>query len=262
MAAGTKQKMEVSLEQLKTFSKDISDLDAKLASASGQGAAAKKAIRERIAAEVATDATKLIGRISKALEETDDKTLVGVLVKLDELVAPLKERAEKVVTAEQESAKTESGESTDKMREDRKKLVLTFNALKTLLEEQLGIDTAEVPLPKRAGGGGKGGKRGPRGKTSGFNFSIDGKQMGDSQNSFSATAFYATKGVKEAEGQQSAYLKSLVVAKYGEEFAKLDEWEVNVPVGDGKTKVVKAVRKPVEATPETTTEPTPEPANA
>jgi hypothetical protein len=251
---------EMSIAYLQHLAEVVKWFDSQIAQASGQGAAAKKAVRERIAGEVKSKSDAVLQKIGDAFGTVDDRVLVGVLNDLDTLLTGLKERADKIVTEEQGKTKGSASGDTEGLKEQRKKTRVAFDSLKNLLEGTMDLDTSSVVLPKRGGGGT--GKKGTRTKSSGFDFFIEGKAQSESQNTFSGTAFYAVKGgtgtIKEAEARQSAYLKEVLVKNGIPENPKdwPDTWTVKLPNG----KVVSAKKRPpapVEEASETET-----PANA
>lgn len=237
----------MTLEYLQFLADQVKGLDSSISQASGQGAAAKKAIREKITGEVKADADKIVGELSKKFEKVSDRVLVGVLELLDSVTTALKERADKIVSEEQAAAKGEVSGNTEELRDRRKKAVTAFNSLKNLLEDMAGVDTSSVSIPKR-GGGGKKGTGTKRTRTKGYDFYIDNKKLSDSQNTLSGVAFYAVKGgtgtIKEAEGQQSAYLKGVLAEnKIAESPTEWGEgWKITLKNG----KTVEARKRPPE----------------
>lgn len=251
---------------LENFGKQITDLDARIAAASGSDAAGKKAWIEKLISDNQSDVDGYASSIIEQIGTLDLPLLVGLVTKLEErMKADLLPKVNEYVDTEY--PKTKTTEDVEGLRNTRKELIVQFKALRAVLDS-FGIPNDHIEDPKRSGGGGRpAGSGGGSGAKSGANkegyrYAIDGKDRPPSQNSFSSVAFYATNGVPEkllrekpefaeldADAQAAAVkalpkkwgaaeLKTFVKEQTGAEFGSQDTWTVTLPNG----KVVSARR--------------------
>lgn len=254
------QQVSVSAETLENYGKQIAELDAKIASASGSDAAGKKAWIENLIAQNQSEVDGYATSIIEQVSELDLPLLVGLVTRLEErLKADLAPKVETYVN--EEYPKTKTTEDAEALRNTRKELLVQFKALRAVLDS-FGIANAHVPDPKSRGGGrpaGSGGGGGAGSKSGankeGYRYFIDGNmetgagRRPRSQNSFSSVAFYATdnvpaklavsNGASEEDAKKlpkkwgAKELKDFVVKETGGEFGSLDTWTVTLP--NGKT---------------------------
>lgn len=243
---------------LENFGKQITDLDARIAAASGSDAAGKKAWIEKLISDNQSDVDGYASSIIEQIGNLDLPLLVGLVTKLEErMKADLQPKVDEFVNTEY--PKTKTTEDVNGLRETRKELLVQFKALRAVLDS-FGINTTHIEDPKRSnsggrpsgGGGGAGSKSGSN--KEGYRYAIDGKDRPRSQNSFSSVAFYATNdvpailakqnGVSEEDAKKlpkkwgATELKNFLKEQTGAEFGTLDEWTVTLP----NNKVVSARR--------------------
>lgn len=234
------EQITISLDALTDLGKQITEIDTKIASASGSDAAAKKALVEQLATENAERITQGTDQIVSALADVPLDVLVGLVTRLEERIKA--EFGEKISTFLDEKYASTAGtskEEASKLREIRKNRVVKFKALREVLES-FGQDTASVPDPKRSGGGrpvGSGGSSGGGTKSGmnkeGYRYVMDGKDRPPSQNSFSSLAYYATTNCPTSDGSKRWTSNRLreFIKDQGVTFGEDDVWEVELPNG-------------------------------
>ncbi len=185
----------VSAETLDAYGKQITDLDAKIAAASGSDTAGKKAWIENLIAQNQQDVDGYASSIIEQIGSLDLPLLVGLVTKLEErMKADLHPKVDEYVNTEY--PKTKTTEDVEGLRNTRKELLVQFKALRSVLAT-FGINTDHIEDPKRSGGGrpaGSGTSKKSGANKEGYRYAIDGKDRPASQNSFSSVAFYATEG--------------------------------------------------------------------
>lgn len=257
---GSPQQVMIDADALAEYGRQIAELDAKIASASGSDTVAKKAFVEQLITNNADQVNSITDNLISQLGEVDLPVLAGLLTKLEErLKADLAPKVEDYVNTEFPKTQTTSKEDVEGLKVQRKELLVQFKALREVLNT-FKIPNDHVPDPKRSGGGrpagsGGGGSSKTGANKEGYRYFIDGKKRPRTQNSFSSVAFYATDGIpalqlKEkltAEGADPADvetkakaapkklptkdLKDFIVQETGADFGTLDEWEVTLPNG-------------------------------
>jgi len=254
--AGAKQ-VSISADMLKDHAAKITQIDSQIAAATGNDASVRKAVIEELATANSDQVNSVAGKIVEQLKKLDPAVLVGLQARVEEAFSgELKALTDDVINSKMKE-KVGEGVDVNALKETRKAELDAFKALKTILDS-VGIDTSDVPEPKRSGGRSSGGGTVKSGKNKeGYRFTLDGKDRPDSQNSFSSLAFYATEGLKvdpstgdvvvREKGDEgklgSKELKELL-AKNGIKFGEQDEWSLTLPNG----KVIGARREAAAAT--------------
>lgn len=235
MAKTQKQEISLSLDSLEAIAKELTEIDTRIAAATGSDAAIRKSIAEKLATDNAETVDKVVGQITAGLESMSLEVVIGLRSKLDDVLSEKFDSAIKdfLDTAVEEATK-DSKEDVTKLREDRKAKLDDFRSMKTVLET-FKIDTSSVPEPKRArqSNGSSGGSKSGKNKE-GYQFTMDGKDRPASQNSFSSLAYYSTMNCA-GEGNRwgVAQLKDFL-AEQGVKYGEQDTWEVELP---NKTKI-------------------------
>lgn len=245
----------VSADTLAEFAKRITDLDAKIAAASGSDAQAKRAWIDSLIAQNQAEVDGYVNSLIEQLGNIDLPILVGLVTRLEERVkSDLEPRVTAYVDEEFPKSQTDTQEDVGQLRETRKELLVQFRALREVLKT-FKIDTDHIPEPRRGGGGrpaGSGGGGGASAKSGnnkeGYRYLMDGKPRPPSQNSFSSLAFYATngcpakvleqQGLSPEEAKQKAESKKwgapqlkTYLQQEGVNFGQDDTWEVTLPNG-------------------------------
>lgn len=238
----------ISIDMLKEKQKVLSDIDSQINAATGNDAAARKAVIDGILATHAEAIDKTFQNLMNSLTQLPSDVFVGLLAKLEE--ASKGELKTKVDAVVDERVKANAGEAVDvdKLKEQRKAELEVFRALKVMLKSlgtpQEELDTIEEP---RRSGGGRTGSGGTTAKTGmnkeGYRYFMDGKGRPTSQNSFSSLAFYATNGLDEAGNKVADGVKSKMsskglravvdaaLAEQGLKFGEAPQWEVTLNNG-------------------------------
>lgn len=234
--------IQISADELGGLATKISELDTKIASASGSDTAAKKAFVEGLVAQNADQVNSSVDGLIEQLRAVEPAVLAGMVARLEERIkADLEPTVNEFVDAE--FAKQQPADKADvgALREQRKELFTQFRALREVLGT-FKIDTSHIPDPKRSGGGrpagsGGGGSRRSGENKEGYRYLIDGKGRPPSQNTFSSLAFYGTIGVPKAvnpsdttERWGAPQLKDFIKEK-GVNFPEDVTWEVDLPNG-------------------------------
>lgn len=248
---GSGARVEISAESLQDLGTQITELDTKIASASGSDTAAKKAWVEQLISQNADTVNPMVDSLMEQLAQQDLVVLVGLIQRIDERVkADLVPKVDEYVNTEFPKTQTTSKEEVEGLRTARKELLTQFKALREVLNT-FKIPNEHVPDPRRSGGGRPAGSGGSGGKSGankeGYRYLIDGKPRPKSQNSFSSVAFYATDGcpaktvlagggteedAKKAPKRWGAdELKAFIVEKTGAEFGAADTFDVELPNG-------------------------------
>jgi alkylated DNA repair dioxygenase AlkB len=210
--------LQVSPALLKSLYSDISQLDEKIASASGNDSAGKRAIANAIAADTSEDWDVDEYLTAKAEENKSDAPEVSD----EELNTLLATRREK----------------TDQ-----------YKSIRNILE-MFGSDVSDIPEPKRMTG-----SRGPRGPRtlSNFDYSVNGEPRSKSQNSLSSIA----STVCGPLGWKTKELREYLVSQGLNITEPPETWSYDLPAfPDGKVVTISAVKSadaPEE--PESDTEP-------
>lgn len=261
MAKGDSKQVTISVDQLQERANRITEIDSKIAAASGNDSQIRKALIEEMLSQNAEPVTSLYDSVIGQFKSLDGPVLVGLVAKLEEAMkGELKTLTDSVVDEKVKAQASTEGVDVNALKEQRKQEVELFRALYTMLDS-LGLDVSEIKEPKRSGGGrpaGSGGGKSGKNKE-GYRFSIDGKDRPDSQNSFSSLAYYATEGLKDpveaggeittaAEGEKSRLTSKALrtwLEQQGVKYGEQDTWEIKLPNG----KVIGARREVQPETP-------------
>jgi hypothetical protein len=212
--AGTQ--VMISADELQKLADQLKGLDAKIASASGNDASARKAWVEQLISQNAETVNGIASSVVEQLGELDLPVLVGLLTRLEErLKADLAPKVEAYVAEEFPKTQTTSKDEVEGLRNQRKELTTSFRALREVLNA-FGIKSDHIEEPKRSGGGRPAGSGGGSTKSGsnkeGYRYLIDGNPRPKSQNSFSSVAFYSTTNcpakVMESEGKTADEIKA------------------------------------------------------
>lgn len=198
----------------------------------------QKDIRERIEHDHADNGTEVADRIrTGVLEQVDNETLVALVPFLDGVVKEIKAKAKEAVKAAAKATPVETpqGDSNVKaLREERKQLVKTFSAIKGVMTKfKQDVSDVDDPPKLRQGGGGGGRKKS---EASGYQFYLNGKPVGESQNRLSSLAYAATVGLgtrKSKDGKTRMLTKELetYIKENGVDYPNQQEWEISLPNG-------------------------------
>lgn len=248
----------LSAEELASLAQRITEVDTKIASASGSDTAAKRAFVEQLISQNAETVDGMVSGLMEQLAKQDLAVLAGLIQRIEERIkSDLVPKVDEYVATEFPKTQTTSKEELEGLRNTRKELVTQFRALREVLNT-FKIPNEHVQEPKRSGGGrpvGSGGGSTKSGANKeGYRYLIDGKPKPKSQNTFSSVAFYATNGcpakVAQAAGEtDEAKLKALpskwgadelkkFIGEQGVKFGEDATWEVRLP----NDKVVSARR--------------------
>lgn len=262
------QQATISIDALKELHEQLSGLDAQIAAAGGNEAAARKAVLEQLVSENQDSVDKVLTQLRGILDGAEPALLAGLTERINTTLTEVyKPKIDEYVKGQVEERTKGNKDNVTALKESRKALVERDKALRTILTT-FDIDVSEVPEPKRGGGrpAGSGGGSGKSGRNrENYRFSIDGKARPDSQNSLSSVTFYATAGCPKALGKSedekmkwgTQELKDFL-AEQGVKYGEDDTWEVTLPNG----KKVGAVREAAPAEGETQTEAQAEPEKA
>jgi hypothetical protein len=248
MAKGSSGSVTISVDQLSDRAKIITEIDSKIAAASGNDSQMRKAAVDEILSANAERINSLFDTVVSQLMGLPGEELVGIVSKLEEAMkGDFKTKTDLVIDEKVKASANVEGVDVNALKEQRKAELDLFRALKTMLDS-LGLDTSEVEEPKSRGGGrpsgsGAGSKTGKN--KEGYRYIMDGKDRPNSQNSFSSLAYYATEGLKDPatpggeitaapEGEKSRMSSKALrtwLDQQGVKFGEADEWELTLPNG-------------------------------
>lgn len=225
--------LSVDLGMLRSKYDEISTIDEKLAAASGNEAAGKRALANKIAEETSSTWNDTVTEMVNALSSIDDITaltgaVTGLRSKLNESFSKkIDEHLSKLVSEQKpDEAEKLSAEETESLISNRRALVDQYKALRAMLD-LFGFDVDSVPEPKKMTGAR--GKRGPR-VFKNFQFSIDDKELTANQNSLSAIANNMCKDL----GWKVKDLHNFLSEQGIDIQNPPDEFEVTLPDPNGK----------------------------
>jgi hypothetical protein len=249
---GSGTQVMISADELQNLATRMKELDAKIASASGNDAAARKAWVESLISQNAEQVNGIADSVITQLAELDFPTLVGLVARLeDRIKSELAPKVDAYVAEEFPKTQTTSKEEVETLKTERKELTTSFRALREVLNS-FKIPNDFVEEPKRSGGGRPAGSGGGSTKSGankeGYRYFIDGNKRPKSQNSFSSVAFYATTNcptkVMEANGVSAEDIKKAsprarwtagelktFLGEQGVKFGEDDTFEVTLPNG-------------------------------
>lgn len=231
--AGTNITLDVT--ELEKLSAAISEIDTQISANSGNGAAMKRSLSERIATENASDIDPIVTQVVDMVQGLSPALIAGVMSKLpDALDENFNGEVNDFLDAEVKKITEGSTNDVAALREARKAKVEAFRAFKTVLDT-FGIDTASVVEPKRSAGRSASSGTPKLGKNKeGYRYFLDGKARPLSQNTISSVAFTGTVKCDTTEGAPERWgvkqLKEFLVAQ-GVNWGVDDEWEVKLPNG-------------------------------
>ena len=236
-------KVSIDANSLQDLATKITELDTKIAAASGNDTQARKAFIEQVTTERAEAVDELVSSIVSQLKERPADVLVGLVTRLSEQIKTdlepvVNEWVDKEFAAQKPTAEVD----VNALKEERKAQVNLFRALREVLNT-FKIANDHIPEPKRSGGGrpagsGSGGADSKSGvNKEKYRYLMDGKERPKSQNSISSLCFYATEGVpakanpedpKPRKRWGTGELKDFIKSQ-GVDFGKDDSWEVKLP---------------------------------
>lgn len=159
----TNEPAQVSRESLLENLRQINDIDERVNAAAGNKSAGRRAIANQLATQYSQVANPVSDQLSKFLDGLDQETLAGVFTKLIEDVKnQFAKSVDTFLDTKVETLPTApplSSEEAAELSDRRKTLVITHNALRTVLE-MFHTEVSDIPEPKKRTGAT--GVRGPR----------------------------------------------------------------------------------------------------
>jgi hypothetical protein len=246
--------LQVSPALLKSLYSDISQLDEKIASASGNDSAGKRAIANAIAADTSDDWNAVATQVVEFASDLTIEQKIGLLTGVTKaLKDALGDDVDEYLTAKAEENKSDAPEVSDEelntLLATRREKTDQYKSIRNILE-MFGSDVSDIPEPKRMTG-----SRGPRGPRtlSNFDYSVNGEPRSKSQNSLSSIA----STVCGPLGWKTKELREYLVSQGLNITEPPETWSYDLPAfPDGKVVTISAVKSadaPEE--PESDTEP-------
>lgn len=234
--------LNVSVDELQAIYDQIDTLDNKIAAATGSESMGKRAYLNSLANEHQEAFSDFVGQVLAQIKnlESEPTQLAAVVTLLDKAISDsfgkvVEELATTYVNENKQDTPEVSDTEVADWTKDRKILSERYKALRGVLE-MFGFDVSVVPEPKKMTG-----SRGPRGPRtlSSFNYFVDGKERSKTQNSLGSIANTILKDTPYGNAKD---LRNFLVEQGLDVNNPPDEWAFDVPVGDGKTINIKAVK--------------------